>query len=132
MVLLFYSTVIESARSNHISLFADYADHFVNKLLAGVMVRRFHHHTHDRLGAGLTNQNTTSIAQSLGYYISIFHYGRFDFAFSASIEVTFYIFKHSTKHNRYYKRQTHSKPAVKVNRKFSHYNIAISNYKLMY
>ena len=100
-------------------------------LLAGIMVRSFHHHADNRLGAGLTHQNTASITRYFCYYISIFHNGRFDFAFSASIEVTFYIFKHSTKHNRYYKRQAHSKPAVKINRKFSHYNIAISNYKLM-
>ena len=131
MVFLFYSAVKKSARSNLISLFANHIDHFVNILLAGIMVRGFHHHANDRLSAGLTHQNTAGIAQCFCYYISIFHNGRFDFAFSASIEVTFYNFKHSTKHNRYYKRQTHSKPAVKVNRKFSHYNIAILYYKLM-
>ena len=35
-------------------------------LLAGIMVRCFHHHAHDRLSAGLTHQNTTSITQCLG------------------------------------------------------------------
>lgn len=120
---LYYLQTISSI-TNHI-------DNFGNIFLTSVVVGSLYHHTHHRLCTGFTHQNATSIAQSLSYYISIFDYGRFEFGFSASIEVTFYNFKHFTKHNRYCKRQTHSKPAIKVNRKFSHYNIAIFNYKLM-
>ena len=36
-------------------------------LLTGIMIRCFHHNTNDRLGAGLTHQNTPRIAQSLSY-----------------------------------------------------------------
>ena len=32
-------------------------------LLAGVVVKGFYHHANDRFGAGLTNQNTSGIAQ---------------------------------------------------------------------
>src|SRR5699024_1785028 len=48
-----------------ISLFADYIDHFINILLASIMVRCFHHDTHHRFSTGFAHQNTTSIAQCL-------------------------------------------------------------------
>ena len=55
--------MIKSARLNLISLFANHIDYFVHILLAGIMVRCFHHHTYDRLSTGSTRQNTTSIAK---------------------------------------------------------------------
>lgn len=45
-------------------LFLDYIDHFVNILLAGIMVKCFHHNTNGCLNARLVRQNVTSIAQS--------------------------------------------------------------------
>ena len=51
-----------------ISLFANHVDHFINILLACIVVRCFHHNTNHRLSAGLTHQNTAGIAQSLSNF----------------------------------------------------------------
>lgn len=41
-------------------------------LLAGVVVRSFHHHTHNRLSTRLAHQNTASVTQCLGYGLDRF------------------------------------------------------------
>src|SRR5699024_12752459 len=40
-----------------------YLNHLVHVPLAGVMIRRFHHHTHHRLRAGLAQQDPAVISQ---------------------------------------------------------------------
>ena len=43
--------------SNSVTLALDDLHDLRDIFLAGIMVRCFHHHTNDRLSAGLTNQN---------------------------------------------------------------------------
>ena len=59
-----------------IALFANHIDNFGNIFLTSIMIRGFHHHTHHRLRARLTHQNTTGIAQSLSYCIYSFLHSR--------------------------------------------------------
>ena len=61
LVLLFYSTMIESARLNLISLFTNHVDHFVNIFLADIVVRCLYHDTNNRLRARFADKDTSCI-----------------------------------------------------------------------
>ena len=69
-LLLFYSCLdftqnLGETRLNLISLFANHVVHFVNILLAGVVIRCFHHHTHQRIDAGFPNKDASGVPQHL-------------------------------------------------------------------
>ena len=57
------STYIDYPRSDSVPLILNDLHDLRNILLAGIMVRSFHHHAHDRLRAGLAHQNTAGVAQ---------------------------------------------------------------------
>jgi hypothetical protein len=61
------STCIAVSRlhSDRVALVLDDLHDLRHILLAGIVVRCFHHHAHQRLSAGLTDENTADIAQSL-------------------------------------------------------------------
>ena len=58
------------------ALFANHTDHFIHILLAGIVVRCFHHDTDHRLGTGFTHQNATSIAQCFSNFTYRFLHSR--------------------------------------------------------
>ena len=52
-----------------ISSITNHIDNFGNIFLTSIMIRGFHHHTHHRLRAGFTNQNTASIPQCFSHIL---------------------------------------------------------------
>lgn len=63
------STCIAVSRlhSNSVTLALDDLHDLRHIFLAGIVIRGFHHHAHQRFRAGLADQNAASVAQCLGY-----------------------------------------------------------------
>ena len=65
------STCIAVSRlhSNSVAFGLDELHDLRHILLAGIVVRGFHHHADNRLSTRLTHQNTAGIPQCLGYFL---------------------------------------------------------------
>ena len=55
--------------AHDVALGPDDIHHFIHILLAGLLLRCFHHDAEDRLRAGFPDENAASVAQLFGYLL---------------------------------------------------------------
>ena len=62
-----FRILVSGLHSNSVASALDGLHNLRHVFLAGIVVGSLHHHTHDRFSAGLTDKDTASVAQCLGY-----------------------------------------------------------------